>query len=266
MKAFTTLASAAAIAVALAAAATPSQASVVLFASFDTGTSNANNITWTQDGSGTGGTLATIGAHGAAVKFTFLGDSNLSGFDNLDANLTLSGTAVNTPADFDGATYTQTGISNGTFNFIYEGATETINGFNIVHNVTSLFSGTFDNAWIQGAGGVGGVDVTVANGGAATFTSSIYPLANATDDAFTLHLGTVTPNFGAANPNTGCSGGAPIVCTTAGTTSLNSFSAHAGGDFQAAIPEPATWGLMLVGFGGMGALLRSRRRMAAVAA
>lgn len=33
-----------------------------------------------------------------------------------------------------------------------------------------------------------------------------------------------------------------------------------------AVPEPATWGLMLVGFGGMGALLRNRRRTAAVAA
>lgn len=32
-----------------------------------------------------------------------------------------------------------------------------------------------------------------------------------------------------------------------------------------AVPEPATWGLMLVGFGGMGAMLRSRRRLAMAA-
>jgi len=37
------------------------------------------------------------------------------------------------------------------------------------------------------------------------------------------------------------------------------FSAVVRGDV--AVPEPATWGMMLVGFGGMGALLR-RRRMA----
>lgn len=30
----------------------------------------------------------------------------------------------------------------------------------------------------------------------------------------------------------------------------------------APVPEPATWGLMIVGFGGVGALLRSRRRQA----
>jgi hypothetical protein len=34
----------------------------------------------------------------------------------------------------------------------------------------------------------------------------------------------------------------------------------------AGVPEPTTWALMLVGFGGMGALLRNRRRATAVAA
>jgi hypothetical protein len=29
-----------------------------------------------------------------------------------------------------------------------------------------------------------------------------------------------------------------------------------------AVPEPATWGLMIVGFGGVGAMIRSRRRVA----
>jgi hypothetical protein len=37
-----------------------------------------------------------------------------------------------------------------------------------------------------------------------------------------------------------------------------------GGGFG--VPEPATWGLMLVGFGGLGSVLRSRRRQAMAAA
>ncbi len=32
------------------------------------------------------------------------------------------------------------------------------------------------------------------------------------------------------------------------------------------LPEPASWGLMIVGFGGMGAVLRSRRRRPATSA
>lgn len=34
---------------------------------------------------------------------------------------------------------------------------------------------------------------------------------------------------------------------------------------SAAVPEPGTWALMIMGFGGAGAMLRSRRRQAAVA-
>jgi hypothetical protein len=34
----------------------------------------------------------------------------------------------------------------------------------------------------------------------------------------------------------------------------------------ASVPEPATWAMMLAGFGGLGAVMRSRRRMATVSA
>ena len=37
-------------------------------------------------------------------------------------------------------------------------------------------------------------------------------------------------------------------------------------DVQGAVPEPATWGLMIAGFGGMGALLRRKNRKAAISA
>ena len=60
-----------------------------------------------------------------------------------------------------------------------------------------------------------------------------------------------------------------------GTTSLdyqfNTVSGGANGDgfvnYQinvAGVPEPATWAMMLVGFGGLGAVLRNRRRSVAV--
>ncbi len=35
------------------------------------------------------------------------------------------------------------------------------------------------------------------------------------------------------------------------------------GDLSGGVPEPATWAMMLIGFGGMGAVMRSRRRVTA---
>lgn len=32
------------------------------------------------------------------------------------------------------------------------------------------------------------------------------------------------------------------------------------GTFSSSLPEPASWGLMIIGFGGMGAILRNHRR------
>ena len=261
---------AAAAAVALAVGAAPAQAAEVLFASVGTGTSNVSNLDWTPDGAGgslfttSTGTADTAGA--AAVRFTF-SDPALPDFDGLRAAFTLGATVTDTPSQFDGSTFTQTGIDNGRFSFIYTGQSETLDGVRLVQNVTNLLSGIFNNAWIQGIGGVGGLVVSVANGGSAHFTSDIFnpPGVISGTDEFTLHLGNVAPNFGASNPSTGCS---IAGCATVGTTSLNSFRAHVGGDFQEqliGVPEPASWALMILGFGGAGAMLRRRRRVAALA-
>ncbi len=200
------------------------------------------------------GTANAVG--GANTQFSFY-DALLPSFTNLATKFTASGTVTNAPASFDGTTYTQTGL-NGSFSFVYSGANTTLDGYNLVSNSTVLFSGTYNNAWIQGSGAEGGLAVVLNNGGNATFSSGIINLAsfNPALHSFSINLGNVSPNLGFvgqlgnANP---------------GANALVSFRARAGGAFTASIPEPGTWALMILGFGGAGAMLRRRRSLGAVA-
>jgi hypothetical protein len=57
-------------------------------------------------------------------------------------------------------------------------------------------------------------------------------------------------------------GGASVTSITFSSTN-NSFEFD---NLAAGIPEPVTWGLMIVGFGGIGAMMRRRRALASFAA
>ncbi|MBV8684696.1 MAG: PEP-CTERM sorting domain-containing protein [Caulobacteraceae bacterium] len=46
------------------------------------------------------------------------------------------------------------------------------------------------------------------------------------------------------------------------TGTFDGVVGNGDGDFAIGVPEPATWALMLIGFGGLGMALRSRRRTA----
>lgn len=252
MRAITKLLAASAVALSVAAIAAPASATTNIIAGYDTGASTAANFDFVNTGAKSANvyTISSAASNvpgAAAVRFSFFNNPATVDFLDLPALFTLNGSVTNTAATFDGATYTQTGI-NGSMNFVYNGANQVLDGFNLVHGVTNLFSVNFTDAWIQGNGGVGGIDITVANGGHATFTSSIFDLSNyeqATNE-YTLHLGTVNPNFDKV--------------FTSGQA-LASFKAHSAGEYQSAmVPEPATWGLMILGFAGAGAMLRSQRR------
>jgi len=257
MKAFTPLLSAAALAVSLAAIAAPSHAAVI--AQFSPVT-NADDYKWVKSGgsgatAGTGGTFfsantaSAASAQAVAVSFSFL-DPNLAALDFLPALFTLSASvASGHPASFDGSTWTQLGLS-GAFSFIYNGANEVVDGIHLTHG-ENLLSGTFANGWIQGSGGSGSANETFDNGGTATYTSQVLDVAQIQpgSEGFALNLLSVSPHFGASAHK-----------------ALNSFKANGGGNFEAlSVPEPATWGLMIMGFGGMGALLRRRRTAMALA-
>ncbi len=224
-----------------------------------------SDYSWVRDGSGIGGTLSSVGSNGpsagctscAATWFYFL-DPSASSLSPLPATFQLSATTTGPDAFVNSAgIWNQTGL-DGNFSFTYWdstkafGSTQTIGGFSLVNGETNLLSGTFTGAWIQGSGGSGATNLTVANGGAATFTSAILPHFAPGASEFALNLLSVSPQFHAG----------------AGQ-SLASFDANGGGNFSAitgSIPEPTVWGLMIVGFGGMGLMLRHRRRAMAATA
>jgi hypothetical protein len=119
----------------------------------------------------------------------------------------------------------------------------------------------------------------IFNSGVFTATASTNPLAGTTVTLLQLFTGgTVTG--GVYSGGTLVSGGSisgssnsltlADVALTPNTNYTFQYSGNLGrtpgnisgnGAFAlAAVPEPATWGLMLLGFGGMGLMLRRRRR------
>ena len=259
MRVLTKIISATAVALSLAAAAAPVQAAV--FAQFtpDTGKAIYRWVNSAANNNGTGGAFYTTAtptanvAGATSVHFSFL-DPSLSDLTFIPVKFRLNTTvasghaAVFTPG---ASTWTQTDL-NGGFSFIYTGATHTYGTTQVLHNA-NLLSGTFTDAWIQGNGGTGSTNLSIGNGGVfSSLTSDFYDTSDvvAGSEEFALNLLAVTPVFGAK----------PL-------KALKSFRANGGGNFSAVtmVPEPATWGLMIMGFGGVGFMVRRRRQGAAFA-
>jgi hypothetical protein len=254
MKALTTLAAAAVLSLGVASA---SQAAV--FAQFLPDLPSAD-FTWVKSpntAAGGFGTEGTFTSSDSATHFEFL-TSNLSSLGFLAATFNLTSAVVTPTVAIHSGTYTQQHVNGDQpgqgFSFIYAGPTGTFGGHFLEQGVTNLLSGVFTNAWIQGAGGSGSANLStdLSPTASVTFTSDLMGFGAVTPGSagFAFNILSVSPAFGCTN----VSG----VCTKA----LNSFTGNGGGNFSASggIPEPATWGLMIMGFGGMGMVLRSRRR------
>jgi hypothetical protein len=233
-------------AVALSLALQSPSAHAAVFAQFSPDT-NAADFSWVNAGSGgqffsgSGTTVQSVATH-----FNFL-DPSLSALGFLPATFTLDGSATGSPAiDNGGGLFTQTNV-DGSFHFIYSGPTQTLGGVTLIQNVTNLLSGAFTGVWMQGAGSSGSANRS-APIGSLTFTSDVQSFAHVSpgSEQFAFNLLAATPGFGA----------------TPGKA-LNSFTAAGGGNFSfvaGAVPEPASWAFMIVGFSVAGAMFRARRR------
>ena len=209
-------------------------AGAVTFASFSAIDDNANL-------SLTGTSLSAS----SPVSFSFL-TVGLSKFGPLSAILRVN--AVETDAARFGSV--EFGRFYGNFAFIYTGPATTVGSGKYkltIKTGQTLLSGRFKKALLKGKGGEGGVrDSTLS--GSVVFNSPFYTFSRAKLEEFNLSLSAVTPSFDLAAPHR-----------------LANFTAISEGTFTTAVPEPATWTLMLTGFGLMGAGLRARRRSAQTA-
>ncbi len=101
-------------------------------------------------------------------------------------------------------------------------------------------------ALIFGTPNATNVTFTFSTGDTATFASSTAPGLYDTPHFFGVISDTSFTSLLITAPD-----------TDDGFNHLNVSEAYIG---QAAVPEPSTWAMMLLGFGGLGGMLRSRRR------
>ncbi|HEX7948157.1 MAG TPA: PEPxxWA-CTERM sorting domain-containing protein [Phenylobacterium sp.] len=203
------------------------------------------NVSWVNQG--TGGHLYTgtgASAAGVATFFNFL-TPELVGIGPVTATFLLDATAAaGNPAQLDG----NGGISQdkiaGSFSFTYTGMTPLAGCLG--GSCKNLLSGTFNQGLLSGDAGGSTGDVgssTSLAGHLVNFTSDYIDFTLVTWKDFDFGLEAISPAL-TASPG----------------QALDSFQAASSGSFGAAVPEPATWAMMILGFGGIGSLLRSRRR------
>ena len=263
------LAAAATLAVAFTVA-TPASAVVETFANF-TGV-GGSNIYWKQSASQTGGQFFTISTPAGnspgsvATRFRFEsprpGDRMdvLAALGQLNASYTFLATAASGNPALSFAGFTVQPLSTGSFSFIYTGAAPLVVAHTTYHTGANLLSATFfSGGGIAGSlrGSSGSLNASTSAGDTIVYSSDFLNFGLTVDQDFALSLSSITPPLAAA-----------------GGQSLRTFFGTATGSFStdpvplptAVIPEPATWGLLVVGFGLVGLQGRRRSRSTSVAA
>ena len=238
-------------------AATPASAVVISFATFS---DTASNLRWVNsDGAadtGSGGSLFSIttpssaGVGSTSVNFSFINVGIAADVTNVTASFTLNASApTGNPATTVGPFLKQGGIG-GSFSFITTSAIFIPSTGTFYAAGSNLLSGTFGGASILalGAGGIFGA--ATSGGNTLVLTSDFLDFAATTDRSMDLSLGGVSPGVSSLSPATALRG---FTGTGQGTFSYDAP------DPSGAIPEPSTWGLMILGFGLLGARLRRRR-------
>lgn len=183
----------------------------------------------------------------APVVFNFLESPALAAFGDLRSAWTLSATETGAVAFGPIAL----GTFDGDFSLIYSGPTQTMGGITISTGA-NLLSGTFLGSVFTGYGSSGSlVDSTLA-GGLVSYTSDFLTFDPSGDQGLSLAFTSITPPVHVVNGRL-----TDFTAVTSANFAADSSISVVGGP---GVPEPATWAIMLVGLGGLGATLRMNRR------
>ncbi len=247
-------------------AATPAAAVVETFATY-TAVGGGNNVRYVNSGTSASRTTDalyyTISTNGgttpgaATVNFSFLEPKLAPFITNVSALYTLNASfAKNSPA-VGATTFSQDGLS-GSFSFVSTSAI-TVSGPGLVTTTyaagSNLLSGTFTGGSLLGTinGTAAATFASGPNGPSFTYTSDFLNFRpNANFDRAT--------SLTAINPR----------LVKAANGALRGFRAVNSGQFSsdpaplaaaaAVVPEPASWAMLVAGFGLVGASLRRRVR------
>ena len=240
-------------AVLFAASAVPANAATETFGQFIQKSPSARAFSYTKLDSGTNkkaeikGTNIPVyfqfGLNGLPADLVDLQDAHLS-LDFISNLGTTAGSSSNSRVQlFDT-------VSTGSISFIRDSAAGEGNDTR-----TNLLTVTFSNAELDASNGSGSFTFQSNASSVITFTSDFLDFTNMLDKDFSFSFSGASPSFSA----TLGSSSRNIAFSGSGTFASDPAPLVVGG-----VPEPASWALMLGGFGLLGATLRTRKASQAV--
>lgn len=217
----------------------------------------STNITPRSELYTTNGTSTAPAA--VAVKFNFLEDlpGSYTGDINNQQNALYAFSALSTSAPIiSGSNIVQT-FESGSISFTRATPVYRIDALGHIGTqaLTNLLTISFQNATLFATAHGTAMSISASTPGSTLSYSSDFrnfvPVAKGGGFDFSIAGTASSTPFGIAPTD-------PSLTNVTGSHSLSSFRVTSTGSFSAAVPEPASWALMLVGFGATGAALRRR--------
>jgi hypothetical protein len=247
-------------------------AQIVTFATFASSATanfkyaNSSSTDASADGAFYSGTGSAASAQPITFSFINEGSSLDGAVTNVAATMTFTSSETSSPAITAGGQAIQGGLG-GTFTIVSDEAITV--GKTTYAAGSILLSAAFTNGGIDGGNksSSGVFDANNENPGfSLSYSSDFLSFSPSAAEDASVSLTQIT----SVNKNKGASLG--LTSAAFNTDSLRSFTAHAGGQFSAdpvptvnAVPEPASWALMLLGIGAAGGMMRRRAGLARTA-